>query len=1146
MAILGSAVKSLLSGVVKGTIAAISGPSVGPEPVLPSAVDPSTFLDNRRNKEANKVTALTPLTTTTLKIPVILQANLDLPNSSNLLNNDQVITAFNLLNADTTSKFNIIKNAIEKQAVSVNKQLEQINRQTVSRLNSFDQKYREMSTTINLIQRDVRALQVNPSKNGPGSTVFSQPATKLATANSLTADDIKSGAKIAGAAAAAGGTAVVASKLLKGSKPTATELVEDAAKKGVKSTWMNTLEKDGKGALDLVKRAGKSSVAKSLADGLKGGILGAGILWAGGKGMDLMFGTPESNFQADVQKYGVKKAMSLYKLRGGTGHPKAVVNGRLIKPDAGEEKEGIEFDLSDWLEDSEQKGSEFLSEIEASAAMTKVDNTLSGLAKRSKETAKQLIKKGSAIDKVKAAGSLGKGAFSTLKGGIVGGALLYAGETAVDKIFGTPDEAYEHDVEKYGKDKAEQLYKIRGGKKKHGMEHSVHEMSSLRPPTDLNIFSKTDIWIKSEKNVKITAKQDLTLTAANIILDGNVVMKNGVQLNQVNDILVGGRYGATGHGGVSPVFRPNIGGGGRSSQGTYGPTGHGGISPVFRHGIGGNRSSRAHVSKNLATNQDEAYKALRAQGMSDDAARAMVANISGESLANPSDYHFDKSHMAQGIVQWDPTRSAAIKAHFGTEPKDMSVADQMKAYVWELKTNPAYAKSWHVLNDPKASGQQMVETLVSNYERPADAATAIRQRLNHLDNLDQRMDTPQTEPQGQQTTDITKMPVPTTKGTPRYNWISSQDIDPRGDYAKNNIVTINTAYGQANVNRKSAVAFQGYFADLKAAGAPIHKLGSYALRGRKSAGPGHHPGTGWSEHSFGNAIDMDDAAQLSPEMAKWMQENSEKFASIKQKWGIKQGIHGDAPHTEFGGVISPEAAKQVESQRAEAVKMTSQKESKDSGVTKVEKKPEQVQHHDIEKQPVNLAYSINKKKTLAMLRSNEPMLQSMGAFVSDDTIWSHLTDSLNQDGIKISASGQISGDPSKITKAIDVMKKRYPHANIDRIISTKAPPHVKKAVEQAAKPQVAHVDTPVKSIKLPTITVDEPQKRTTQPVKHEKKPDTTVSHSNHQASKHHTSHKSTKQQSAHGTDFESAPAKNGSMGYGNQKQDNERVGICSV
>jgi hypothetical protein len=146
---------------------------------------------------------------------------------------------------------------------------------------------------------------------------------------------------------------------------------------------------------------------------------------------------------------------------------------------------------------------------------------------------------------------------------------------------------------------------------------------------------------------------------------------------------------------------------------------------------GGGGGASANVSKNLGANQNEAYQAAIDSGLSDSAARALVANMSGEALSDPSNVHQDGPHMAHGIVQWDDQRAARIEKQFGVAPQNMSVADQTKAAIWEMKTDPAYKASWNALNS-NASSQDMVKTLVTNYERPGDPAKAINQRLQHL------------------------------------------------------------------------------------------------------------------------------------------------------------------------------------------------------------------------------------------------------------------------------------------------------------------------------------------------------------------------------------------------------------------------------
>jgi hypothetical protein len=120
------------------------------------------------------------------------------------------------------------------------------------------------------------------------------------------------------------------------------------------------------------------------------------------------------------------------------------------------------------------------------------------------------------------------------------------------------------------------------------------------------------------------------------------------------------------------------------------------------------------ASGNLKQNQQEAYKAARAEGLSDSAARILVANMSGESLRNPGDHHWDVKHMSQGIVQWDPARAERIKNHFGAYPKDMSVAQQTKAAIWEMKTY--YGSSYGALTNENLSPTQRMQTVVADYE----------------------------------------------------------------------------------------------------------------------------------------------------------------------------------------------------------------------------------------------------------------------------------------------------------------------------------------------------------------------------------------------------------------------------------------------
>ena len=178
-------------------------------------------------------------------------------------------------------------------------------------------------------------------------------------------------------------------------------------------------------------------------------------------------------------------------------------------------------------------------------------------------------------------------------------------------------------------------------------------------------------------------------------------------------------------------------GGGHASAGLLargtGPSGRGEIAGGHIDTSGAGVSARPAKGA-LAANQAEAYKAARAAGLSDSSAKALVANMSGEALGKPGDVHWDRTHWARGIVQWDPARSAAIQKQFGKLPNEMSVGEQTKAAIWEMKTNPAYKKTWDALSG-EGSTESKVGALVTNYERPADSARAVRERLGFLKGL---------------------------------------------------------------------------------------------------------------------------------------------------------------------------------------------------------------------------------------------------------------------------------------------------------------------------------------------------------------------------------------------------------------------------
>jgi hypothetical protein len=145
----------------------------------------------------------------------------------------------------------------------------------------------------------------------------------------------------------------------------------------------------------------------------------------------------------------------------------------------------------------------------------------------------------------------------------------------------------------------------------------------------------------------------------------------------------------------------------------------------------------------LAQNEWEAYHAALDEGLRDVAARALVANMMGESLAHPSDHHMDVNkfgqpvHMAQGIVQWDENRTKAIAKKFGKEPKDMTVAEQTRAAIWEIRTKYAIVNG---AIETKAKAEDIIDVLVRKYELPAFPDAEVKKRIRNLQDLARVLD----------------------------------------------------------------------------------------------------------------------------------------------------------------------------------------------------------------------------------------------------------------------------------------------------------------------------------------------------------------------------------------------------------------------
>lgn len=162
-------------------------------------------------------------------------------------------------------------------------------------------------------------------------------------------------------------------------------------------------------------------------------------------------------------------------------------------------------------------------------------------------------------------------------------------------------------------------------------------------------------------------------------------------------------------------------------------------------GVKSGRRGAAYTEA-LLTNQQLAYDAAIKEGLSEVAARSLVANMSGEALHVPDDRHFDPpkgmtkqdpgawKRYAHGIVQWNTERAERIKKRYGQLPNNMTVEQQTVAAIWEIRT--FYPKVFQALqgNDPNV----MIDVLVRKYEIPADKETAISQRKTHYLQIEKR------------------------------------------------------------------------------------------------------------------------------------------------------------------------------------------------------------------------------------------------------------------------------------------------------------------------------------------------------------------------------------------------------------------------
>jgi hypothetical protein len=111
------------------------------------------------------------------------------------------------------------------------------------------------------------------------------------------------------------------------------------------------------------------------------------------------------------------------------------------------------------------------------------------------------------------------------------------------------------------------------------------------------------------------------------------------------------------------------------------------------------------------------YQQLIQAGVSPQGAAAILGNAMAESSLDPT--QVDSTNHA-GLFQWSTARRAQIKMQFGKDPLQMTRAEQITAFLWEAKNNPAYAATNKAIFDPGGSTGETAETINRNFEGSAD------------------------------------------------------------------------------------------------------------------------------------------------------------------------------------------------------------------------------------------------------------------------------------------------------------------------------------------------------------------------------------------------------------------------------------------
>ena len=150
----------------------------------------------------------------------------------------------------------------------------------------------------------------------------------------------------------------------------------------------------------------------------------------------------------------------------------------------------------------------------------------------------------------------------------------------------------------------------------------------------------------------------------------------------------------------------------------------------------------------------QAYAYWRGQGLSHDAALAVIGNQRGENALGS--LNRGDGGSAGGQFQWHADRRADILAHTGIDVLTAGFMDQQKAARWEMENGAGGGHVWNAMKNAK-SREDAIWTMVHGFERSGDQRGDAAIRLGYADRYGKIISDSAASP----------APTPTTSSGPR-------------------------------------------------------------------------------------------------------------------------------------------------------------------------------------------------------------------------------------------------------------------------------------------------------------------------------------------------------------------------------------------